>query len=61
LSAIKTSDIADPETRRIAEVGLGEGDKCADGSYEIQTTLIEVRGKDALEWNERKPNESERH
>ena len=50
MSFIRTSEIADPETRRIAEVGLGEGDECADGSYEIQTTLIEVRGEDALKW-----------
>ena len=50
MSFINTGEIADPETRRIAEVGLGEGDECADGSYEIQTTLIEVRGEDALKW-----------
>jgi len=53
LSCIATSKIADLETRRISETGLGEGDRCTHtGSYQIQTTLIEVRGKDADKWKE---------
>ena len=42
MSCVKTNLIGNSETRRIAEVGLGEGDKCEDGEYQIQTTLIRI-------------------